>query len=43
MELVRVSAGSGNMSDEVAKVLPAAVPAPVRDLVVRMTGQLTET
>ncbi|HEX8512080.1 MAG TPA: BLUF domain-containing protein [Allosphingosinicella sp.] len=42
MELVRVSADCGNASDEVAKALPAGVPAPVRDLVIRMTGQLAK-
>ena len=40
MELLRVSAGYGNAKDEVAPILPAAVTAPVRALVLRMTGQL---
>ena len=42
MELVRVSAGYGNAKDEVATILPAAVAEPVRELVLRMTGQLAE-
>ena len=42
MELVRVSAGYGNSKDEVAAVLPAAVPAAVRELVIRRSGQLAE-
>ena len=42
MELVRVSAGFANARDEVAAILPAAVPEPVRELVIRMTGQLAE-
>jgi hypothetical protein len=42
MELVRVSAGYGNAKDELVSVLPAAVPAPVRELVTRMTRQLAE-
>jgi hypothetical protein len=40
MELMRVSAGYGNAGEEVATMLPAAVAAPVRELVLRMTGQL---
>lgn len=40
MELLRVSAGYRNAKDEVAPILPAAVTAPVRELVLRMTGQL---
>ncbi len=42
MELVRVSPGYGNAKDEVATVLPAAVAGPVRELVIRMSGQLAE-
>ena len=42
VELLRVSAGYGSASEEVATILPAAVAAPVRDLVFRMTGQLAE-
>lgn len=42
MELVRVSAGYGNASEEVASILPDNVAEPVRDLVLRMTGQLAE-
>jgi hypothetical protein len=42
MELVRVSAGSGRTKDEVANILPSAVAAPVRDLVLKMSGQLAE-
>lgn len=42
MELVRVSAGYRNAKDEVATILPAAVAAPVRELAMRMSGQLAE-
>ncbi|MET1111040.1 MAG: BLUF domain-containing protein [Allosphingosinicella sp.] len=42
MELVRVSAGYGRAREEVAAILPAAVAAPVRELVLRMSGQLAE-
>ena len=42
MELVRVSADYGNAREEVGTILPAAVAAPVRELVLRMTGQLAE-
>lgn len=42
MELVRVSAGYRNARDEVATILPATVAAPVRELVLRMSGQLAE-
>lgn len=42
MELVRVSAGYGSAKAEVAAMLPAAVAAPVRELVLRMSGQLAE-
>jgi hypothetical protein len=40
MELVRVSAGYRNAREEVATVLPDSVAAPVRELVLRMSGQL---
>ncbi len=40
MELVRVSVGFRNATDEVATVLPDLVAAPVRELVFRMTGAL---
>lgn len=42
MELVRVSPGYGNAGTEVATILPPTVAAPVRELVIRMTGQLAE-
>lgn len=42
MELVRVSAGFANAKAEVARVLPATVAPPVRELIVRMSGQLAE-
>jgi Sensors of blue-light using FAD len=42
MELVRVNAGYGDAGEEVATILPDAVAAPVRELVIRMTGQLAE-
>jgi hypothetical protein len=42
MEILRVSAGYGKARDEVAAILPAAVAAPVRELVVRMSGRLAE-
>lgn len=42
MELVRVSPGFGNAKDEVATILPAAVAEPVRELVIRMSGQVAE-
>jgi hypothetical protein len=40
MELVRVSPGFGKARQELETILPAAVAAPVRDLVLRMTGEL---
>jgi hypothetical protein len=40
MELVRVSAGYGNVREEVRAALPDAVSEPVRELVLRMSGQL---
>jgi hypothetical protein len=43
MEMVRVSAGFRRAKDEVADILPAAVAAPVRELVIRMSGQLAES
>lgn len=42
MELVRVSAGFGNAPQEVAPILPATVTEAVRELVLRMSGQLAE-
>ena len=42
MEILRVSAGYGIATEEVAAMLPATVAAPVRELVIRMTGQLAE-
>ncbi|HEU0135500.1 MAG TPA: BLUF domain-containing protein [Allosphingosinicella sp.] len=42
MELLRVSAGYANAEDEVGGALPDSVPAPVRELVIRMTGELAE-
>ncbi|HYW17291.1 MAG TPA: BLUF domain-containing protein [Allosphingosinicella sp.] len=42
MELVRVSPGYGNAKDVVATILPATVAPPVRELVLRMSGQLAE-
>lgn len=40
MELVRVSAGYRSAKEEVETILPEAVAPPVRDLVIRMSGQL---
>ncbi len=40
MELVRVSAGYSCAREKVASILPEAVAAPVRELVLRMSGQL---
>jgi hypothetical protein len=40
MELLRVSAGYRTATDEVATMLPADVAAPVRKLVLKMSGQL---
>ena len=42
MELLRVSADYRNAKDEVAAALPVSVPAPVRELVIRMSGMLAE-
>lgn len=42
MELARVSPGYVNAGDEVATILPDSVAEPVRELVLRMTGQLAE-
>jgi hypothetical protein len=42
MEMVRVTAGFRKAKDEVAKILPPAVAAPVRELIIRMSGQLAE-
>lgn len=43
MELLRVSAGYKKAKEEVATILPAAVAAPVRELVLKMSGGLAET
>ncbi len=40
MELIRVSSGYGNARDEVAAALPAAVAPPVRELALRMSGEM---
>jgi hypothetical protein len=40
MELVRVSAGYKAAREEVASILPAGVTAAVRELVLRMSGEL---
>jgi hypothetical protein len=42
MEMVRVSAGYRNAREEVGAALPDAVSAPVRELVIRMSGELAE-
>lgn len=42
MELLRVNAGYRSAKEEVATILPAAVAAPVRELVLRMSGRLAE-
>jgi hypothetical protein len=42
MKLVRVSAGYAGAKEEVATILPDAMAAPVRELVLRMTGRLAE-
>ncbi len=42
MELVRVSAGYAGAKEDVATILPASVAAPVRELVLRMAGNLAE-
>jgi hypothetical protein len=42
MELLRVSAGYARARDEVATILPDGVAEPVRELVLRMSGQLAE-
>jgi Sensors of blue-light using FAD len=42
MEMIRVSAGYRNAREEVAMALPTNLSAPVRELVVRMSGQLAE-
>ena len=42
MELLRVSAGYKAARDEVATILPADVAAPVRELILRMSGELAE-
>lgn len=40
MELLRVSASYRAARDEVAPILPAGVSAPVRDLILRMSGEM---
>jgi hypothetical protein len=40
MELLRVSAGYGEARGEVASILPEGVAAPVRELVLRMSGAM---
>ena len=42
MELLRVSAGYQVAREEVATILPAAIAAPVRELVLKMSGQLAQ-
>jgi hypothetical protein len=42
MELLRVSAGYRTARDEVATILPAGLAAPVRELVLKMSGELAE-
>ena len=42
MDLVRVTAGYLDARDEVAAILPEGVTAPVRELVLRMAGQLAD-
>jgi len=42
MELVRVGAGYRGARAEVEPILPSAVAAPVRELVLRMSGALAE-
>ena len=40
MELLRVSAGYKSAREEVATILPPGVAAPVRDLILRMSGEM---
>ena len=40
MELLRVSAGYRAARSEVATILPAGVAAPVRDMVLKMSGEM---
>lgn len=40
MELLRVSAGYKAAREEVATILPPGVAAPVRDLILRMSGEM---
>ena len=40
MELVRVSAGYKVAREEVATILPPEVAAPVRDMILRMSGEM---
>lgn len=40
MELLRVSAGYRTAREEVTTILPAGVAAPVRDLILKMSGEM---
>jgi hypothetical protein len=40
MELLRVSAGYKAARDEVATILPAGVAAPVREMILKMSGEM---
>jgi hypothetical protein len=40
MELVRVSAGYKAAREEVATILPRGIAAPVRDMILRMSGEM---
>lgn len=42
MELLRVSAGYKAAREEVGTILPEGVAGPVRELVLRMSGELAE-
>jgi hypothetical protein len=43
MELLRVSTGYRTAREEVATILPAGVAAPVRKLILRMSGEMSRT
>ena len=43
MELLRVSAGYKAAREEVETILPPAVSSPVRDLILRMSGEMAGT
>jgi hypothetical protein len=43
MELLRVSAGFRAARGEVATILPGGVSSSVRELILRMSGQMAET